>query len=131
MSWDVYLNTEEGECPTCGQNTVTSYVDLGNITFNVSPMYYSAFEFAYKCIHGTAYKSADDSGFGLGQLTGMKCSDALPYILVALAHMKQQPDEYKRMNPPNGWGSYESALEFLEKLRDESFKHLDAKIEAR
>ena len=129
MSWDVYLTQEDGECPSCGQSTTAVRSNVGNMTFNVAPMYYSAFEFAYKCIHGSPYKPNDDEGFGLRQLTGMKCADALPYMLVAIAHMRQQPSEYMKMNPPNGWGSYESALEFLEELKDASLKHMQATIE--
>lgn len=131
MSWSVYLTEESGTCRECGQETSGGVVEsIGDMTYNVAPMYYSALEFAYKCIHGKEYQ-VEKEGFGLRQLSGMKCADAVPYILVALAHMKQQPGEYKRMNPPNGWGSYKSALEFLEKLKDEALSHMGALIEVR
>lgn len=131
MSWSVYLTEESGTCSQCGQETSGGVVEsIGDMTYNVAPMYYRALEFAWKQINGKDYvPQGGDSGFGLRQLSGVQCANALGYLFVACAHMKNNPDEYKKMNPPNGWGSYETALEFLEKLRNEALNHLGALIE--
>jgi len=36
----------------------------------------------------------------------------------AVKNMEENPEEYRIMNPPNGWGDYEGALEILKTLRD-------------
>lgn len=130
MSWTVNL-VSNGECGECGQPVPrTSDLEIGDMTYNVSPMYYSSLEFAYKQLHEEEYQpQSDESGFGLRQLDGMRCVDALPYLMVATAHMKLNPDKFKAMNPVNGWGSYESALEFLENLKQGCMSNLESYIE--
>ena len=90
MSWDVnlYAPTE------CGQLT-----DVGrrNYTWNVSPMYYDAL-----------------GGDGLSQFGRMNAKDALPILKEGVRKMKESPEKYREMNPPNGWGNYEGALDLLE-----------------
>lgn len=39
-------------------------------------------------------------------------------LKMAIERMKGNPDKYKAMNPPNGWGDYQSALNTLETLFD-------------
>lgn len=100
MSWDVDLIIRsDGEEATL--------FEVGNMTYNVSPMYYLAL--------GTEE--------GLKGLDEMKCRDALPLLQKAVAAMKGDPDTYKAMNPWNGWGRYEIALSFLILLRDECENH--------
>lgn len=36
----------------------------------------------------------------------------------AIADIEERPDHYAKWNPPNGWGSVETTLDFLRKLRD-------------
>ena len=69
-------------------------------TYNVSPMYHLAFssEDGIRCIH---------------QKSGM---EALPLLEGALKRFKDDPDTFKAMNPPNGWGSYELSLGCLSEL---------------
>ena len=36
----------------------------------------------------------------------------------AIGEMMESPEVFRQMNPPNGWGDYEGALEFLVWIRD-------------
>ena len=88
MSLDIYL-----VCPHC-ETTVTSQ----NITHNVSPMWVKAGCF------DALYES-----------NGKLASWSLPALEAAIIAMKADPDGFRALNPANGWGSYEGALEWLEK----------------
>ena len=90
MSWDIdlYARTE------CGQLV---HVDEANYTYNVAPMFFNAL-----------------GGDGIRQFAGMKAVDAIPILNRGIRKMKENPGRYRAMNPPNGWGDYEGALELLE-----------------
>jgi hypothetical protein len=42
--------------------------------------------------------------------------------------LKLNPEEYKKYNPENGWGSYEGLVTFVEKYLDACYKYPDAKV---
>ena len=44
--------------------------------------------------------------------------------------LKLNPEEYKKYNPENGWGSYEGLVTFVEKYLDACYKYPDAKVSA-
>lgn len=44
--------------------------------------------------------------------------------------LKLNPEEYKKHNPENGWGSYEGLVSFVEKYLDACYKYPDAKVSA-
>ena len=52
-------------------------------------------------------------GQPIRELDGMLAADAVPILEKATAAMKKAPAKFKKLNPPNGWGSYEGALESL------------------
>lgn len=81
------------------RKTVEVYED--NITYNLAPMY-------YKCI---------DIEGGLYALNGMKCRDAVPVLNRAIDDLTKNKEEYEKLNPENGWGSYDYLLRFLKNLR--------------
>lgn len=59
---------------------------------------------------------------------GKKASETLPILNQAILHMSANADEYRKLNPANGWGSYEGALTFLKEWRDFCEQHLDLLI---
>ena len=101
MSWDVSLMIDTGD------KELVEVVDLGNYTYNVSPMYYKAFE----------------RKGGFRSLDGMRVKKAIPILERAIQRMKDDPKQYKKMNPENGWGDYEGALEYLMDILDGCKKH--------
>jgi len=103
MSWDVYLHKKKW---------MDDEIEVGNHTYNVCPMYLRAM------------------GNGLTDLlNGKKCKDVIPILTKGRQEMIDNPKIYKKMNPPNGWGSYESAILFLGDIIIACEKHKDYKIE--
>jgi len=76
--------------------------NIGSITYNISPMYCKAFNGNWKDI--VNYKL---------------CKDAQPLINKAIDNMEANPEDYKKLEPENKWGTYEQALSFLKELEDE------------
>lgn len=72
-----------------------------NVTYNLADMY-------YKCI---------DEKQGFKKLNKMNCKEALPIIHTAIQDMLNNTEEYKKLNPKNGWGSYEGLLETLQGMK--------------
>lgn len=72
-----------------------------NYTYNVSPMFYDAI-------------ACPD---GIRGLRGAKGRDCLPILTAAIEKMAADPEKYRTMNPKNGWGDYDGALETLRTLR--------------
>jgi hypothetical protein len=91
MSHDVYLEIDTG-----GSEPVTVF--SSNYTSNVSGMW------------------AEALGFPLADLHGRTASDAIPDLRRAASHMANNPETYKAMNPPNGWGNYEGARDYLAEI---------------
>ena len=46
-----------------------------------------------------------------------------------LLQLMNEPDEFKKYNPPNGWGSYEGLLKFVRDYRNACEDYPDAEIE--
>lgn len=86
MSYDVGLYDAD-------DNEITSR----NITSNVAPMWQRA-------------------GIDLADIDGQRAGDVHRPLCRAVAAMLADPDTYRAMDPVNGWGSYESCVEFLYRL---------------
>jgi hypothetical protein len=88
------------------------YTDLElSYTYNVSPMFNEAL-----------------SGFtdGIRTIDGMRGRDAENGLLIGVIGMQSEPKKYIAMNPDNGWGNYEGALEVLQTLLKYARKYPDA-----
>jgi len=94
MSYDIglYINTGIEE---------TEVMDIGNYTYNCSGMFRKALPAEYGGING---------------LSGKVAGDEIPALRIAVRDMEEQPEVYSAMNPPNGWGNYEGALQFLKDI---------------
>ncbi len=93
MSWDIYLEI----------NTGNKYIEIGDgfdCTYNLAPMFYKALELKE----------------GLRGLNGMEADGAIGYLQHAINEMKSNKEEYEKLNPKNGWGNYQNAIELLEWL---------------
>ena len=44
------------------------------------------------------------------------CIDVLPKFQRGLHELRFNREQYKKYNPPNGWGSIDSAIEFMESV---------------
>lgn len=84
-----------------------------NITYNLAPMY-------YKCI---------DKELGFRKLNELNCKKALPILNKAINDLIENKFEYEKLNPSNGWGSYDGLLEELKNLRNCCEENPDGIIE--
>jgi hypothetical protein len=103
MSWDITLTEKK-----CVDVEVS---DVGNYTYNVSKMYGEAM------------------GETLSYFHDMKAIDAIDLLYKGVIEMENNPDKYKSMNPENGWGNYEGALEYLKELLNACVKNPNATIQ--
>jgi hypothetical protein len=50
------------------------------------------------------------------------------YLFDGLIELKAHPEYYKQFNPPNGWGSYEGLVKFVEDYLEACKENLNGKI---
>lgn len=67
---------------------------------------------------------------GEGKEKTGKAGDIIEDLQKGLDDMKSNPDKYKRLDAPNGWGTYEQFVPFVEKVLEACKKHPKADIDA-
>lgn len=83
--------------------------EAGGCTWNVFPMFYKALNNAGISTEGKSISKEWD---------GKNAQEVLPEVEAIIQQMEAEPSIYRAMNPSNGWGSYESALEFMQAVRN-------------
>lgn len=81
-----------------------------NVTYNLTPMFREAGLFP--AVHSDLYAAP--------------CSEVAGVADAALRRLEADPERFRALNPPNGWGNYEGAVEFVRHLRDlcSSWSHI-------
>lgn len=92
MSYDIYLTIDTG-----GEHEAT-VCEVGNHTSNTRPMWDKALSGDFQ------------------DLDGKNAGESIEALTFAVVHMENNSAEYLPLNPPNGWGNYNSALKYLYKL---------------
>lgn len=113
MSFDLYLKAIVdlgGEEPWEGE------IWSGNLTYNLSPMLDAAGGDYWELI------SRQSKG-KLGQ-------DILPAVDALLAELHRDPAKYQALNPSNGLGNYEGAVEFMTNLQFAIRRHPRAVVDS-
>lgn len=96
MSYDLYLEADLG-----GGERETLYDLLQwNYTSNCARM----------------WRKAMPSTDGLAGLDGKSARTVRAVVKYGIEQMESNPAAYRAMNPPNGWGSFDSQLEALREL---------------
>lgn len=104
MSWWVYAPGDES--------------DGINVTYNLAGMFAAALDLPERLEERSTV-------FGLRLLDGAPGSEAGGVLRRAVERMEADPDKYRAMNPPNGWGDYEGALACLRYLHAGCVEHPD------
>lgn len=107
MSYNVYLEIDTGG----PEEDWPIAVEIGNYTANVSPMWHKAL-----------------GGVSLRDFHLVNAREAAPKLAEAVKAMQADPDAYRAMNPPNGWGDYDGALRYLRDLAEACAKHPKCRI---
>jgi hypothetical protein len=81
--------------------------DSINYTYNVAPMFYEALN-----VEGSI--KINQISVDLAGKTG---EELFPVLDGAIKDMEARPYHYTAMNPSNGWGNYDGALDVLKKIR--------------
>lgn len=103
MSYDISLEIDTG-----GPNPASVGREF-NMTSNVAPMWRLA-------------------GADLAEFEGQYAGNVLHLLDKAIEDMAASPGKYTPLNPLNGWGSYDTCLEFLQELRAEFANHPQARV---
>jgi hypothetical protein len=121
MSWWVGVEIDTGK-------DILYQLSDRNVTFNLSPMYRRALSITEPGVHiGDGRCRCEhhpgEHEMSLPALHGAPCTEAAGVISRARERMLSDSDTYKIMNPPNGWGSYEDAVDVLSWLLQECQTH--------
>ena len=68
-------------------------------------------------------------GCPIRELHGKQAGDVIPLLEKATKAMRRAPAKFKKLNPENGWGSYEGALNSLCWLLEVCQEHPLATVE--
>jgi hypothetical protein len=107
VSYDVSLEIDTGG----PEDEWPDVVEIGNYTSNVWLMWLTAL-----------------GGMSLREYNHAPCSEAARPLAEAVKHMESDPDTYRAMNPPNGWGDYEGALDYLRRIAEACATHPKCRI---
>ena len=91
MSYDVYIG-----CSRCGSDLIRPH-GRNNMTSNLAQMW-------------------DKAGARLRDFDGCTGLEVLPKLQAALDYLRSDPEDFRPLEPSNGWGSYEHCVEYLERI---------------
>ena len=63
-------------------------------------------------------------------LAGKNARETASMLRIVESNLILNGFELKKLNPPNGWGSYEGAIEFIHNLANDCEEHPDEEIGA-
>lgn len=89
MSYDISMEIDTGG------SEPAEVCDVGNYTYNCGPMFFEAL------------------GVSLSSMDGRIAGEVADQLSLGVKNMIDDPAKYRAMNPENGWGDYEGALEYL------------------
>ena len=108
MSYDIWLELEG-----------MSNEEPGNITYNVDPMFALALGGApAEGVQNARELLIDRKDGALKRFIGKRAGEILATLDDMVIAMEAHPDVYRALNPENGWGNYEGALNYIRRFRD-------------
>lgn len=121
MSYDWELWYPNVECPHCkGTGKKDESPGGGQFTWNILPMYYKAM--ASKWTEGKNFSAMFDM---------RRAGDLIEIFKTGVSEMEKDPQTYRSMNPVNGWGNYDIALENLKAMLIFCEEHPNATMRVR
>lgn len=69
-----------------------------------------------------------EAGVDLVEFDNKLASECIPMLSSALAAIQNNPAKYKKFEPPNDWGSYQSLINALHSLLSQMEKHPKATV---
>ena len=112
MSWDAYLEPAERDDPDVGFEW--------NYTYNCNVMVATVLEEAGHDLGEPHWLIGHMGKSWLDRLSGCTGAEGGALLIVAIKGLEAEPDRFRKMNPSNGWGDYDSLLVVLREMRDRS-----------
>lgn len=119
MSYDTSILIDTG-----GEHPAT-VEDIGNMTRNVGAMYRAVLPGPYPgggLYDGTLEIDRPPTG-GITALSGLPASEVAEHLEGAVARFVEQEEELRKLEPSNGWGTYEGALSYLRDCLEACRRH--------
>lgn len=69
-----------------------------------------------------------EAGADLAKFDGEPAGECRPILFAAIQKMRANPEKYRAMDAPNGWGTYDTLLPALDELLVELSKHPKATV---
>ena len=107
MSYDVWATIEPA------QNRFSTWLDLGNMTSNVAPM----------------WRAVSPDTDGLAGIHGKRGSEVSESLITGLGVMFTTRRELEKLNPENGWGNFAAAFRYYARIARATRDHPDAVFE--
>ena len=92
----------------------------GNITHNLGKMASEVKLSNGKTLYDVLWRP-DEHGFKTGEDIAELLDEGFNILLAS-------PEEYKKYNPENGWGSYDGLVDFVYKYRNACWENPDAEL---
>jgi hypothetical protein len=84
------------------------------------------FNYTYNC--STMFQLAFDDEEGIYVLDNCTGKCAASFLRNAIDYFHENAKTLEKLNPTNGWGSYDSALAFLISLREECLRNTRKRV---
>ena len=107
---------KEVKCPYCGEVINKEEVFWVNITHNLNIMAKEA------GIYKVLWRPSETNIF--------RASEAISILEIGLNKLLSEPEKYKKLNSPNGWGTYKHFVPFVKKVLEECKDYPDGFIVA-
>jgi hypothetical protein len=75
-----------------------------------------------------AWRMYAEAGIRLPELDGLWCGDLVWRLADAVKQMETDPGRFQPLEPENGWGDYEGALNYLRSILDVCEAHPQARL---
>lgn len=110
MSWDAYLHDDRGH--TDGSWGYTHNCNgMANAVLDPEYEQRDTFEEVFK------FKDKEHISWW-ERLDGLSGSDGAALLDKIITGLEADPEKFRKMNPDNGWGDYDSFLAVLKEMRD-------------
>lgn len=75
-------------------------------------------------------KMLKEAGYpGHNEIMGAPAGEAGGVLQGVLDRLEANPEHFRQFNPPNGWGTYDGAVSFIRRFRDECARHPQAFVD--
>lgn len=104
---------------------ITKNIHSANYTYNVSKMYYHAWD---QIKHNLDIPDYELRGGSWREAIQLENKYAVRALFAMIRQLECYPEIYKPMEPENGWGTYEGAIKFLKDTHKVMLKNTDARL---